>query len=238
VNIPEQAFAELLRTEPAHPFVTYYDEATGERTELSVKSLANWVAKTHHLLVDDLDLGVGDIALVATDAHWIAYPMLLGCLTAGLALTSEAAAQAAVAFVDPRHAALPDGVPDVYSLAPDSAAVGFRDAPPAGANDYVSAVRPQPDKWASVFLPAAETDPCLGDETRADVMTRARHRADELGLRTGARLLSTADWTGADAWRDALFVPLAIGGSAVLVRNASPQTLARRAEQERVDLVR
>ena len=50
----EQSFDQLLARAPGQPFVTYYDEATGERTELSVKSLANWVAKTHFLLLDEL----------------------------------------------------------------------------------------------------------------------------------------------------------------------------------------
>jgi len=94
---PEQSFDRLLAAEPSRPFVTYYDEATGERSELSAKSLANWVAKTHHLLGDELGLGVGDTALVALPAHWISVPILLGCLTAGLALTDDAGADAALA---------------------------------------------------------------------------------------------------------------------------------------------
>ena len=61
---PEQLFGDLLATAPSQPFVTYYDEATGERSELSVKSLANWVAKTHHLLATELGLGAGDHAQI------------------------------------------------------------------------------------------------------------------------------------------------------------------------------
>lgn len=234
---PEQVFGELLRSEPSRPFVTYYDEATGERTELSVKSLANWVAKTHHLLVDDLDLGVGDTALVAIQPHWIAYPVLLGCMTAGLALTPREVTGIAVAFVDPEHLDEAKGMADIYAVSPGSAAVGFRDEAPDETSDYVTAVRPQPDKWVTVHMPATGSDPCLPSATRAEVITHAQARAAELGLTRGARLLITADWTAADAWLDALFVPLAIGGSVVLVRNASEETLTRRAEQERVDLV-
>ena len=53
LTAPEPAvFADLLRADAARPFVTYYDEASGERSELSAKSVANWVAKTHHLLGD------------------------------------------------------------------------------------------------------------------------------------------------------------------------------------------
>jgi hypothetical protein len=34
---------QRLRRDPSTPFVTFYDDATGERTELSVKTYANWV---------------------------------------------------------------------------------------------------------------------------------------------------------------------------------------------------
>ena len=36
----------LLRGEAGRPFVTFYDHASGERTELSMTTYANWVAKT------------------------------------------------------------------------------------------------------------------------------------------------------------------------------------------------
>ena len=80
----EALFATLLAEQPSRPFVTFYDDATGERVELSARSLANWVAKTHFLLLDELGLGVGDTALVALPADWITVPILLGCWSAGL----------------------------------------------------------------------------------------------------------------------------------------------------------
>src|SRR4051812_12797946 len=151
MSTPERQFADLLAAAPSRPFVTYYDEASGERSELSVKSLANWVAKTHHLLATELGLGVGDTALVALPAHWISVPILLGCLTAGLELIDDGATD--VAFVSPQTASLADAS-DVYAIAPAAAAIGFRDAAPGGALDYVSAVRPQADAWPTVHLAA------------------------------------------------------------------------------------
>lgn len=230
---PEQTFDRLLAAEPARPFVTYYDEASGERSELSAKSLANWVAKTHHLLGDELGLGVGDTALLLLPAHWISVPILLGCLTAGLALTDDPGDDAAVAFVDPESAAAAEGVLDAYAVAPDSAAVGLREAVPAGVDDYVTAVRPQADKWPSVHLAAGDADPCLPGRTRAEVSALAGQRAAELGLAAGGRLLSTRAWAGAADWVDAVLAPLAVGGSVVLVRNADDALLRRRVEQER-----
>ncbi|HZZ96202.1 MAG TPA: TIGR03089 family protein [Jatrophihabitantaceae bacterium] len=230
---PEQLFGELLAAEPARPFVTYYDEASGERTELSVRSLANWVAKTHFLLIDELGLGTGDAAFVALPAHWISVPAVLGCLTAGLALSTEPAA-ASVAFVAPSTADLARGVPDVYAVAPSSAAVGFGAAVPDGVSDYVVAVRPQADAWAGVRLVATPSDPGIDARSRAEVVTATQARANELGIGHGTRSLSTRDWSGPSDWIDTLLLPLSVGGSIVYVRNAPDEELvARRMQQER-----
>ena len=229
LTTPERQFEQLLAREPSRPFVTYYDEATGERSELSVKSLANWVVKTHHLLTDELGLGVGDTALLALPAHWISVPIIFGCLTAGLALTDSGAAE--VGFVEPATLGVADRVDEVYAVAPASAAVGFRGDPPAPAVDYVAAVRPHEDKWPSVFLPAGPDDPCLPGLSRAEVMARAAGA----GLPAGGRLLTTHAWRGPQDWLATVLSPLAAGVSLVIVVNAPDQAVvARRAEQERV----
>jgi uncharacterized protein (TIGR03089 family) len=227
LTTPEQHFDALLVRAGSQPFVTYYDEASGERSELSVRSLGNWVAKTHFLLIDELGLGVGSRAYVALPAHWISVPAVLGCLTAGLEIVSDPAS-ADVAFVGPDT--VPAGVPDVYAVAPASAAVGFGDAVPAGAADYVASVRPQPDKWPTVRLLAGPADPCLDGRTRAEVVDQAAARS----LPAGARVLSTRDWASGDDLVDTLFAPLVVAGSIVYVRNAAPDVVERRAQQERV----
>jgi uncharacterized protein (TIGR03089 family) len=229
---PEQRFADLLARDPSRPFVTYYDEATGERSELSVKSLANWVAKTHHLLGDELGLGAGDSALVVLPPHWISVPILLGCLTAGLALSVDGDAE--VAFVTPSSRAAAGTIPDVYAIAPAAAAVGLRDAVPAGAEDYVGAVRPQADAWGGVRFGATAASPCWDGLSRADMDALAVARAAQVGLRAGGRLLTTHDWAEPVDWVDAVLAPLAVGGSVVIVRNGSDETvLERRMSQER-----
>src|SRR5919198_804203 len=200
---PEQQFDRLLAASPSRPFVTYYDEESGERTELSVKSLANWVAKTHHLLGTELGLGVGDTAMIALPAHWISVPVLLGCLTAGLAIAPSGPAD--VAFVEPATLDSAADVPDVYAVARDSAAAGFGAEPPAPALDYVASVRRQEDKWPTVRLAAAPDDPCLPGLTRGAVAARA---ADN-GLEPGARVLTTREWRTPGDWIDAVFAPIA-----------------------------
>ncbi len=230
---PEQLFDAVLAADPSRPIVTFYDEASGERSELSARSLGNWVAKTHFLLMDELGLGVGDAAFIALPAHWISVPALLGCCTAGLALT-ESPDGAAVAFVAADTAAAAAGVPDVFAVAPDSAAVGFRDTVPDGVADYVAAVRPQPDNWASVHFPAGDDDPGLGELSRAEVVAQARERALALAVGDRARVVTDRDWRGRQDWIDTLFVPLAVGGSVVYVRHAPDgDVLERRMAQER-----
>jgi uncharacterized protein (TIGR03089 family) len=198
--------------------------------------MANWVAKTHFLLTDGLGLGIGDAALVDLPAHWISVPVLFGCWSAGLAVV-HSAATAAVAFVQPATLESADGVPDVFAIAPDTAASGFGDTPPAGAQDYVAAVRPQPDTWATVHSPGGPLDPALGKLTRVEVAELAHQRAIELGLAPGARVMSERTWSDTDDWIDTLLAPLAVGASIVLVAHADPSKHAIRVEQERVTAI-
>lgn len=231
MSTPEQLFADLLAARPSQPFVTYYDESTGERAELSVKSLANWVAKTHHLLATELGLGAGSTATIAVPAHWLSVPVVLGVLTAGLEIVDDDTAD--VAFVVPDTAIRAAGAFDVYALNPSAPAVGFGQDPPPGTNDYVLAVRPQADAWGSVQFGAGPSDPCLAIRSRADVVELARARAAAMGLSAGARVLTDRDWTSTNDIVDTLLAPLAVGGSVVYVRNASAEVLERRAGQEK-----
>jgi uncharacterized protein (TIGR03089 family) len=229
---PEALFAELVTGAPSRPFVTYYDEATGERTELSVRSLANWVAKTHFLLTDELGLGVGDSAYVDVTADWITVPILLGSWTAGLQIMTKPA-DAAVAFAPTPL----DGGLDVYATAPGTLTRSFGANVPPGLADYVGSVRPQADAWSAVRPPATPADPALDGTSRAELVAAAQARAAALGLDPGARIATARDWRHPDDWIDTLLAPLAVGGSLVLIRGATPEVLQRRVEQERAVLV-
>ena len=46
-----------MASDPAGPRITYYDDATGERIELSTATLVNWAAKTGNLLRDEMGAG-------------------------------------------------------------------------------------------------------------------------------------------------------------------------------------
>ncbi|GAA3289314.1 hypothetical protein GCM10020218_057690 [Dactylosporangium vinaceum] len=77
-NTVPSLFAAIVGKDPSLPFLTFYDDATGERTELSGATLANWVSKTANLLVDGCGLGPGDTAAVRLPAHWQTAAILLG----------------------------------------------------------------------------------------------------------------------------------------------------------------
>ena len=77
-----------LRQDPGQPLITFYDHETGERTELSVTTYANWVAKAASLLVEECDLERGQsLRLDLGRAHWLT-PVLLGAAwVVGLVVT-------------------------------------------------------------------------------------------------------------------------------------------------------
>lgn len=240
----ESLFAARLASASGAPLLTYYDTASGERMELSAASLANWVAKTHFLLTDELGLGAGDVALVGLPLHWMAMPVLLGCWSAGLGVTEDAAA-AAVAFVDAAGvaSARAKGVPEVYALSFATWGRGFDGSPPAGAEDYVLAVRPQADSWAAVRFGAVGSDDAWtgpwGSMARSDLAALGRDRAGDLGLNTGGRLVvaDTAAFTGGPFWLDAVVAPLAVQASVVLVTGADQAAVERIAETERATAI-
>ena len=81
--------AQRLQSDPGQPFLTAYDESTGERTELSVTTYANWVSKTANLLTDELGLDAGDTVLLDLPPHWLV-PVFLGAAwSAGLSVTAD-----------------------------------------------------------------------------------------------------------------------------------------------------
>ena len=50
----------------SRPLLTYYDDATDERTELSAATLGNWAAKTANYLRDEIGVAEGDVLGAAT----------------------------------------------------------------------------------------------------------------------------------------------------------------------------
>jgi uncharacterized protein (TIGR03089 family) len=236
--------------EPARPLVTFYDDATGERVELSVATFANWVAKTANLIQGDLGAQPGDRLALLLPAHWQTAVWLQACFATGVV---------AMPGGDPAGADLVVSGPDPDTLDAARACRGERIAlalrplggrfpqPPQGFADYAVEVPSQGDR----FVPYAPVDadaPALalpggsggsgGEElTGAEVTERARASAAALGLNVGSRLLSGLPFDGWDGLAAGYLAPLAANGSVVLCRHLDrlpPEDLAKRRENERV----
>jgi uncharacterized protein (TIGR03089 family) len=235
---PEALFVAVRADDSARALVTFYDDTTGERMELSAASLGNWVAKTHFLLLDELGLGPGDRAYVDLPLHWQRLVVWLGAWSAGLEVVTKADG-AQVAFVSAERAGSAASVDDVFALALAPWGRGFDGGalPPAGTQDFVVAVRPQPDAWASVRPTAGPGDPAFDGLSRAELVAAGRVLAADRGLDTGARV-SVSDASPEADHPEAVLAVLSVAGSLVLTRTAAvpadPAVAVRRDEQERV----
>ncbi|WP_406037810.1 TIGR03089 family protein [Micromonospora sp. NBC_00898] len=218
-----RVFADAIATDPTRPVLTWYDDATGERTELSGATLANWVAKTANLLVDEVALAPGDTAGVLLPPHWQTAAVLLGCWSAKLTVV-DAPGAVDVLFAAADRAAEADAwsAGERYALALAPFALPLREVPP-GFVDYVVEVRGHGDH----FTPYPK-----GGEGDAELLARAAARAADLGIATGDRVLIDAarhpdpvDW---------LLAPLTAGASIVLCGNLDLARLDSRTASEKV----
>ncbi|MEE1808305.1 TIGR03089 family protein [Streptomyces sp. BE133] len=245
MNATDRTPADLLRsalaTDPARPLVTFYDDATGERVELSVATFANWVAKTANLLQGDLAAEPGDRLALLLPAHWQSAVWLLACSSVGVIADVQG---------DPAGADLVVSGPDTLEVARacrgERVALALRPLggrfpqAPEGFADYAVEVPSQGDRFTP-FAPVDPDAPALAvggaELTAAQLLARAREDAAALGLTAGSRLLTgrTYDtWEGLSA---GLFAPLVTGGSVVLCRHLGQlgeDGLAKRIESERV----
>src|SRR3954467_8360925 len=154
VTVFTEVLAGLLRRDPGRPLVTFYDDATGERTELSVATYANWVAKAGSLLVDELGLERGDRLRVDLPAHWLSVVFLGAAWSTGLVVTDEQAdgGRPAAVVTGPdgvarwsSYAAAGGGAVLACSLLP--LGVRFADPRPPGVHDVGVEIWSQPDSF-------------------------------------------------------------------------------------------
>src|SRR4051812_8567288 len=92
---PSGLLAAALSADPSRPLLTYLDESTGERTEASVTTFDNWVAKTANLLVDDLAAEPGARVALLLPLHWQSAVWLAACWATGCVAVPEGDASTA-----------------------------------------------------------------------------------------------------------------------------------------------
>ncbi|OZM77587.1 TIGR03089 family protein [Pseudonocardia sp. MH-G8] len=216
----------------ARPLITFYDDATGERVELSATTAANWAAKAANLLREECDVEPGTPVAVLLPAHWQTAAVLLAAWWCGAVVTEPAEAEWVLCDADRVDLALgaePAG--GVVALSLDAFGAGVPGLP-AGVVDFATEVRLQGDEFVP-WSPVPDDAPALAGATVGEVLAAARARAGALGISRGDRVLSTLDWSTVDGLRDGLLAVLAAEASLVQVRHPDEEAMARRAATER-----
>jgi uncharacterized protein (TIGR03089 family) len=237
-NSGPSLFAAIVAAEPSLPLLTHYDDATGERTELSGATLANWVAKTANMLVYD----GSSHATVWLPPHWQTAAVLLGSWTAGLSVAygepSGTDSDVVFASLEAISAGAPYVSADRYALGLAPMGQPLREVPD-GWSDYISSVRQHGDVFSGPSI--AESNVALIDPdgtpvSHSALLDRARQRASELGMSPGGRVLVDADAFPYPL--DWLLAPLSVGASLVLCTRCDSAALPGRAETEQAVLAR
>lgn len=234
--------ASTLRVADA-PLLTYYDDATGERAELSAAALGGWAARTAGLLRDGCGLGPGDRAAVLLPPHWQTAAVLLGAWSAGLSVSFRGYATAGLPVLESGA----DGPLDVVFVARRRVDSWLDDVPEA-RHRFVLGPGPLPDVPAGYRDYAAEVAAYSGDlppaPARPDAAVSvdgttfrewgsvARGVAGVRDLRAGDRVLvDAADHEHPLFW---LLAPLSAGASVVLCANLRPDGVEARMAAEKV----
>ncbi|MGK2869377.1 MAG: TIGR03089 family protein [Mycobacterium sp.] len=225
----------LMKRDPVGPRITYYDDATGERIEVSTVTLANWAAKTANLLRDELGAGPGSRVAVLLPAHWQTAAVLLGAwwigaeVVFGTTSTDADIALCTADRLDDADGAVSAGLGEVVALSLDPFGKPVPDLP-IGVTDYATSVRVHGDQ----IIPERSPGVALNGRTAADLLTVAIASAGEQGLTDADRVLSTARWDTEDDLIRHFIAVLAAGASLVQVTNADPAALERRRTMEKV----
>lgn len=236
VSTVPAVLAGLLRSDPARPLVTFYDDATGERVELSVTTYANWVAKTAALAQDELDLERGALVLVDLPTHWLGAVWLGAAWALGLVVTDDdvRAGDADLVVCGPdrveEYAAGAGGAVTAVSLRPLGGP--FTEPLPAGVVDYGAVVLGQPDVFVAADPPVAADrawQDGSGAATQGELLAEA---ARSTVVARGGRVLTDVN-PCTRAGLPTLLAALALGASTVWVRHPDEAGWPGRARQER-----
>lgn len=225
---------DLLARDAGRPLVTFYDDATGERVELSVTTYANWVAKAAGLLVEECDLERGQTLRVDLPTHWLG-PVFLGAAwTIGLVVT-DADDPDAVVCGPGTLASWAERADDLPVLACSLLPLGVRfpDGVPAGVHDVGAEIWGQPDAFTA-WDPPGDDDAATDLHTQTELFDATRATAAVgIDLTDGGRLLTTAN-PASPPGTAAFTEPLVRRGSVVLVAGAGPARLDALSVEERV----
>lgn len=234
INLASVVLDPLIRDDPMGPRITYYDDATGERIELSAVTLANWAAKTANLLRDELGAGPGSRVAVLLPAHWQTAAVLFGIwwIGAEVVLPTGTEDSADLAMCTAGRLAAADqavGMGEIAVLSLDPFGKPVPDLP-VGVTDYATSVRVHGDQ----VIPEHTPGPALDGRSTDDLLAAAGAGAAALGLTAKDRVWSAGSWATPDLLVHNLLAVFVAGASLVQVTNPDPATQERRQETEKV----
>jgi uncharacterized protein (TIGR03089 family) len=236
---PRQLLSAALVNDPARPLLTFYDDRTDERAELSVTTFGNWVAKTANLLVDGLDARPGQRVALHLPVHWQAAVWLSACWAAGL-VAAPGAADGDITVV-----AADDPTSGQHTVSGEVVALGLGPlglprpgaAPPAYALDYDREIHAHGDH----FVPSAPDDPhapALGLPdaalTAGELGELTADAAARWALPPGSRILCAAPYGDVASVLAGLLVPLGARCGVVLARHLDEAKMRPRLAAEQV----
>lgn len=230
VTVSGAVLEPLLRSDPMGPRITFYDDTTGERIELSAVTLANWAAKTANLLRDELGAGPGSRVAVLLPAHWQTAAVVFGIWWIGAEVVFGGDAEVALCTVDRLDEAdAAAGLGEIAVLSLDPFGKPVADLP-VGLTDYATAVRVHGDQ----IVPERSPGPALDGRSVDQVLAAASERAQTRGLTATDRVWSAGEWGSPETLIDNLVAVFAAGASLVQVANPDPAAQQRRREMEKV----
>ncbi|MGI8576055.1 MAG: TIGR03089 family protein [Egibacteraceae bacterium] len=231
--------ARRLAEEGSQPWLTYLDDATGERTELSHATFDNWVAKTANMLVEDAEVDHGNPVLVALDGHWALPIVLHACARVGAVAVSWSTGEArpAISGVAVVHEVVADQfdpgehvyiVGDGMGGRPQSERdwPAFTEDVLAYADDYDD---PDVEPDLELVSSRAGERELVFDQAGALAIGAALL---DLGVRPGDRMLLAGPADRVDLLLVGLGAYVA-GAAVALGRRLSPEAIWRHADQER-----
>ena len=215
-----QGLRAILSRDPAQPLITYLGPG-GERTELSARTFENNVAKAANLLRDDADVLPGSRVVLLLPVHgqtavWLGACAATGCLAWLDGDPADPSSDVSVTGPDRLDA---PRAPLALATSLHPFGMPFATPLPAGLLDAAVEVRAHGDSFTPyAAVPGDSPWIVAGDRawTQTAALDDAVAVATSAGLSAGGRLLCDVT-TARDAVLAMLAVPLALGGSVVLL---------------------
>lgn len=229
------------------PVLTFYDDRTGERRELTAAALSGLAARVARLLREGCGLRPGDRVALQAPPHWQSAAVALGAWSVGAALSFRLSATAGLKALDSTDGETLDAlfvertrIDDWLDDVPDARhrfvlALGGGGDVPDGYRDFVTEIGGYPQTLPAYGLVRPDRA-ASADGTSFGAWGRlAGAIAEQWDLRPGDRVLIDAgEHEHPVKW---LLSPLSVGATVVLCANLDRGGLDARVAAERVTRV-